>query len=307
MFRHAALLIALLLALTATAQQRSIFDPDDFVDPAEHSGPAFASRIVLGVARNFIDDYRPLGEDAGFVLIANSFYRKNWQFDFKHAEVRGRNAPADVVRCNCVPPLYFPTPPPQDATPAAPPPGPKETLQTAFYLSIPRGSAPPLTFRYRVSVSWQNLGTDVRSSTTGAVDEHRSGHEQSIGLEGDTRFLFRGHEWWGTLYYARTSRHGPVDDRKQQELAYTSRFPALVVREVFLRPTLTIGGVSDRGGTAVSVFNPALELFWHDYLTKTNIHLVWSPQSTRSGLDGWQTRHQIALFADRALYVKLFR
>jgi hypothetical protein len=293
-------------AIGAAAQSRPVFEPDDFVDPTQHEGPVFASRLVLGVARNFIDDYRPLGQDAGFVLVTNSLYRNNWQFDYKHAEVRGQNTPNDVVRCGCMPPIYFPTPPPPDATPTPPRPGSKETLQAAFYWSLPRDSAPPLTLRYRVSVSRQHLDTDIRSLTNDEVVEHRSGQEQSIAFEGDTHFQIRGREWWGSLLYARTSRSGSIDDRKQQELAFEGRFPAWLVRQVFLRPTLTIGGVSHRGGTALNIFNPALELFWHNHLTRANVHLVWSPQSTRSGLEGWRTHHQIALFVDEG-YVKLFR
>jgi hypothetical protein len=53
--------------------------------------------------------------------------------------------------------------------------------------------------------------------------------------------------------------------------------------------------------------SPAFEAFWHEHTTDVNVHLVWNPQSTRSGAEGWTTTHQIALFVDRALYVKLFR
>src|SRR4029078_5179089 len=109
---------ALLIAAAAAAQQRPIFDVDDFVDPRQHDRPVFISSLIAGVARNFVDDYRPLGKDAGFISLTNSFYLENWQFDYKHSEVRGEDSPPDPVRCGCNPPLYFPTPPP----PAAPPP-----------------------------------------------------------------------------------------------------------------------------------------------------------------------------------------
>src|SRR5204863_465954 len=135
--------LACLFATAAAAQQRSIFDPDDFVDPGQHAGPVFTSRLVLGAARNLIDDYRPTGGDA------------------------------------------------------------------------------------------------------------------------DTHFTIGGHDVSGSLFYARTSRSGTVDDRNQQELAYTARPPGWAVARILVRPTLTVAAVSSRGATGLNVVNPALELFWH--------------------------------------------
>jgi hypothetical protein len=86
-----------------------------------------------------------------------------------------------------------------------------------------------------------------------------------------------------------------------------SRFPGIAFHDVLLRATLTVGGVSNRGGTALNVVNPAFEAFLHEPKTRANLHLVWSPQSTNSGNGGWETHHQIAIFVDRALYVHLFR
>lgn len=298
----------LLLAITAGAQQRPIFDPDDFVDSRQHEGNVFISRLVLGAARNFIDDYRPLGQDAGFLHLTNSLYWKRWQFDYKHSEVRGENDPPDPLRCGCNPPIYFPTPPPPGATPAPPRPGSRDTLQLGWYHQVPGGPAePPIMLRYRMSLSRQTIHTDIRSFVTGEVVEERSGRETSIGLDADTHLRIRGHDVWGSLLYARTVRSGTLDDRKQQELAHMSRFPGRAVGPVLLRATLTVGGISGRGAAGLNLVNPAFEAFWHDHATRANVHLVWSPQSIRSGAAGWETRHQIAVFVDRALYVKLFQ
>jgi hypothetical protein len=64
--------------------------------------------------------------------------------------------------------------------------------------------------------------------------------------------------------------------------------------------------VSERGGTAINVVHPAFEGFWRHAGSGVAFHLVWTPQSTNSGAEGWQTTHQIALFADRALFVRVF-
>ena len=297
---------ALLVAATATAQQRSIFDPDDFVNPHQHQGTVFISRLVLGGAMSFIDDYRPLHQDAGFIHIANNVYWKRVQFAYKHSEVRA-NAPPDVFRCGCDPPIYFSTPPPDDATPAATRPGSKDTVQFGWYHDAGgEPGEPRIMLRYRVTLSQQHLETVIRSGTTRQIVERRSGHDQSIGLDADTHFRLGGHDVWGSLVYARTVRSGTVDDRRQQELTYTSRFPAWTVGPVLVRALFTVGGVTGRGASGLNVVNPALEAFWHDHATQANVHLVWSPQSTCSRAVGWETHHQIAIFVDRALFVRLF-
>jgi len=302
-------LLALFVAVSAGAQQRPIFDPDDFVDPRQHSGAVFISRLVLGGATGLADDYRPLHQNGGFLHLTNSLYWSRVQLDYKHTEVFAKDhGPARVTVCdNCTPPLYFPSAPPGDATPEAPPPSRKETAQFAWYGSLPGGGAsPPIMLRYRLTWSRQQADTIVTSYSTGRRTR-RSGHEQSLGLEADTHLRLGEHDVWGTALYARTVRSGTTDDREQQELAYMSRFPAVAVGRVLLRATLTVGGVTGRGASGVNVVNPAFEAFWHDPATRANLHLVWSPQATRSGAEGWKTHHQLALFVDRALYVKLFR
>lgn len=293
---------AFLLSTGAAAQQRPIFDPDDFVDP-DGGGPLFISRLIVGGAMNFADDYRPLREKAGFVSIANALYWRDFQFDYKHSEVRGEeNGPVVVHVCGgCNEPIYFPTPPSPDSTPAAPRPGSKDSVQFAWY----RRSGKTI-LRYRASWMYQDVDTVVRSAATDRVLSRLSGNEQSFGLEADTLVRIRGHRVFGLIALARTVRSGTTDDRAQNELTYKSRFPAISVRGLLLRGTLTIGGVSNRGGTALNVVNPAFEAYWHDRVTRANVHLVWSPQLTNSGTDGWKTNHQIAFFVDRALFVKLF-
>jgi hypothetical protein len=306
-FARPCCVLLLFIAITVSAQQRPIFDPDDFLDPRQHSG-VFTSRLVLGAASNFVDDYRPLGQDAGFIHVTNSLYWKRYELDYKHSEVRGADKPLDVFRCGCNPPIYFPTPPPGDATPAATRPGSKDTVQLGWYHDVSGGAGEPrIMLRYRLTLSYQHLETVIRSGTTRQIVERRSGRDQSIGLDADTHFRIRGHDIWGSVVYARTVRSGTIDDRKQQELTYTSRFPAREVGPVLVRALFTVGGVTGRGASGLNVVNPAFEAFWHDHTTQANVHLVWSPQSTRSGAAGWETHNQVAIFVDRALWVGLFR
>lgn len=295
-------LLLLFLAGNAAAQQL-----DDFVDPRERDGrPLFISRMLAGVAKNYVDGYRPLHHDIGFVRIANSFYWSDFQVDYERTESRSENKPALRV-CECEEgPVYFPTPPPPDATPAAPPPGPKDTVQFAWYRAVDVEGAPPLMLRYRVSVSRQLFDTVVTSISTGKRVGRLSGREQSFGLDADTHVRIRGRDVYGSLKLARTTQSGALDDRPQTELTYAGYFPAWRYRRVLFRPTLTLGVISGRGATGLNVVHPQFEAFWHDTTTRANLHLVWAPQTIRSGRGGWETTHQIAFFVDRALFVKLF-
>jgi hypothetical protein len=304
----ASALIVLLLATTIEAQQCPVFDADDFVDPRQHDGPVFASRLVIGGASGFIDDYRPVHHDATFALFTNSLYWSRFQFDYKRSQISAGGSPP-VFLCRCPNPIYFPTPPPPGSTPAPPTPGSKDTLQLAWYGPGPfpgRAAEPPVMLRYRLTVTKAPIDTVIRPFATGEVVSRMSGREQSIGLDADTYFPIGRHDIYGSLLYARTVRSGTTDNRSQSEFAYMSRFPGMAFHDILLRATLTVGGVSNRGGTALNVVNPAFEAFWHHSKTRANFHFVWSPQSTNSGNGGWETHHQVAVFVDRALYVHLF-
>jgi hypothetical protein len=300
-------LAIILVGAAAAAQQRPIFDPDDFVDPRERVGTLFVSRLVAGGVWNPVDDYRPLDDDRGFVFITNSFYISRYQFDYKHTEFVGTDDAPPLRRCDCPDPIYFPTPPPGNATPDAPSAERKDMLQFAFYREKgSRTGGQPIMLRYRVSWSRQTTETEVRSVTTNEVLERRTAHDQSFGLDADLHFRIAGRDVWGSFLLARTVQSGTIDDRSQTELAYTYRPPGRSLGPVLLRATLTVGGVSGRGATGLNVVNPYFEAFWHHRQTDANFHVVYSPLATRSGAEGWRTTHQIALFVDRALYVKLF-
>jgi hypothetical protein len=298
--RRASILL-LFFASTVLAQQRPIYDADDFVDPRTRGAAMFFSHLVVGAAANLADDYRPLLGNGPLYQWANSVYWSNFQVDFKHARAY-TGAPPPVQLCACQPVQYFPTPPAPNATPAAPPPGSKESLQFARYVTLPS----EIMLRYRLTWTRQNIDTTVRFPGVDTVADRLHGHEQTYGLDADTHFRVGRHDVWGSIVFARNSRSGTTDNRAQNELAYTSRFPAIDVGTVSLMPRFTVGGVSGRGATGLNVVNPQLDVSYYHHGTEANLHLVYSPLATRSGANGWQTRHQIALFADRALFSKVF-
>jgi hypothetical protein len=303
----AAVALVAIFAGSAAAQQRPIFDPDDAVDPRQHGDAIFISRLVLGGATNLVDDYRPLRNDGGFLLVTNSLYWSHFQLDYKHSKIFDNDDKVELQRCGCQPPIDFPTPLAAGSTPLAPPQSSKETLQFSLYYSVPgRATEPRVMLRVRLTGSRQSMDTVVRSFATQEVVEQRSGQEQSFGINADTYFRVGSHNVWGEVFYARTTQSGTTTNRSQSEVAYMSRFPAVVAGPLLLRAMLTVGAVTGRGAGGLNIVNPAFEAFWHLQASRANLHLVWSPQSTRSGNGGWETHQQIALFVDRALYVHLF-
>jgi len=306
MQRWVCFVIGLIIAASAAAQPRPLFDPDDSVDPHQHDETVFISRLVVGGASGYVADYRPLHQSAGVLHLANSLYWGKFQFDYKHSEVLGNDRPVAFCVCNGKR-IYFPTPPSRDSLPAAPPPGRKETVQAAWYHAAAGTPAEPtVMLRYRLTASWQPIDTDLTSIATGEVS-HLSGRERSFGIDADTYFHVLGYPVWGSLFYATAASGGTTDNRSQNELGYTSRFPGRALGPVLVRATLTLAGVTGRGASGLNVVNPAFEAFWHHAGTDINLHLIWSPLAMRSGAERWQTHSQIALYVNRTLYVKLFR
>lgn len=295
--------LLLLLAVSANAQ-RPIFEPDDFIDPAMLDGPVFISRLVAGFGWNQADRFRPTGDDAGLVILTNSFHYKQFQFDYKHAEFIGVDEAPPLRRCDCPDPVYFPTPPPARATPNGPLAERSETLQMAYYRVARKR---PITLRSRLAWIRREINTTVLSPTTGGVLESRSGHDQSFTLDTDTHFSFFGSDVWGTLYFARAwSSDKPDGDRAQNEIGYVYRPSAFGAGPFLVRGEFTVGGISGRGGTGLNLVNPYVEVIWRHERTKVTFRGILSSEWTRSGIEGWQPNHQVALVIDRILFVKNF-
>ena len=293
------LCITVLFVAGAAAAQGPIFDPDNFIDPRQRSGPVFMSRLVIGAGRDITDEYRPLEQDVAFVHVTNTFYWSRFQAQYNHSETRGDvdSDPVRVQRCGCNAEVYFPTPPPPGAVPAPPLPGSRDTASFAYYLAGASGPA----LRYRLQWSYQRIGTEITLPQDGPI-VRRSGHEHSLALDGDVHFG----KLIGTLYLARTERSGTTDDREQNAFIYTNRFPVLPLpKGILLRTALTVGGITDRGASGVNVVNPLVEAFWHHYPSAVSVHLIYSPQSLRDG-NGWRTHHQVAVLLERHLYMKFF-
>lgn len=309
MIRTAAVLLCILTAVAASAQD-PLFDPDNFLDPRTTAGrPVFISRIVAGAASNMSGDgFRPLGEQVGYLHLANSFSWRWVQFDYKRSEMRAEEGEAAVweveQQWTDLPVIspYLPMPARTEQTRRATPKS-KDTLQAAWYWPAGGGDM-PVMLRSRVTFTTQGIDTEV------IEDEEvtrLSGRERTFALDTDTWFRIAGRDVFGSLEISETKTTGTRDDRKERALTYTNRFPSLSFdrARILILPTLTVGGISNRGGSAVNLVNPAIEIFRPFLRTGANLHVVWSPQWTGDA-NGWKTTHQVALFIDRAVFFKMF-
>ncbi len=312
MIRTAAVLLAILTAVTASAQD-PLFDPDDFLDPRATGGrPVFISRIVVGGASNMSGDgFRPLGENVGYVHLANSFSWRSVQFDYKRSQMKAEDGAAAVW---VTPeqedlPIFSPSPrlpeqPPRltrNATPKS-----KDTFHAAWYWPVSGGGGGiPVMLRSRVTFTTQGIDTDVIEDTE--VTQQLSGRERTFAVETDTWFRIAGHNVFGSLAISETKTTGTLANREERALTYTNRFPSVSLdrAKILIRPTLTVGGITNRGGSAVNLVNPAIEIFRPFARTGANLHVIWSPQWT-ANRNEWKVTHQVAVLIDRALFVKVF-
>lgn len=294
--KNASLFVLLLLAGSAAAQ-RPIFEPDDFLDPGMHGGTIFLSRVVAGGVWNQSDRFRPIAGDSGLVVLTNSLYTGRFQFEYEHTEFK-REETGPCVRYSrdgrafpCRDENF------QQSTDPAAQRG--DTLQVAFYRTGDR------TLRYRFSFSRQSIESE---SFNDGVLVRRSGYDQSFTLDADTHLSLGGRGLYGTLYFARSTRSGMTsgDDDVQNEIAYVFRPPGFDAGPFLFRTKLAVGGITGRDAGGVNLINPYFETFWRHGRTKVNLHLVWSGEWTRAGATGWRANHQVAVFLDRTLFVKIF-
>jgi hypothetical protein len=313
MMRRLFYIATFLLAANAFAQTE-IFDTDDFVHPIDLDGRAlFISRASIGAAAGYVDQYRPLHQTMGFLHISNTFYWHGLQATYKHTEIRGsddwsaRNQPQPASLPSTVmmtenlsgrrpvAQMYFN----RDHSLDAPAPAPKDSLQFAWYHAF-GPSAPVL--RYRFTGGRQAI--EPVAGLKNAEDE-----DYFYRVEVQTMIRVGGKSIFGDVNVSTITQRGARTDArgiplKSQQNAYTysAHLPLLRVGHALVVPTMTVGHVT--GGGAISVANPSVDFVWSRG-ADINFHVTYSPFIRNVG-NGWTTRNQIALFADRAIYAKLF-
>jgi hypothetical protein len=292
--------LSLLSSLALGAQQLDIYDPDDFVDPHRLRGRAiFISRLVAGVSRGYLDQYRPARQDVRFVHLANSLYWSGFQFDYKHAEVRGQNgSPPKDEPCCCGSMLSValdcrPVHSDVAGTPAsapAPAPGTKDLLQFSWYQTA--GSR--VSIRYRLVRARQYALPETAAHVPGLEDHDDTSSAQiDVGVRTGARTLF------AAIGYTELTRHSTLDGGKQKTLTLAVFLPLMRVGPAVLIPRIQIGRITG-AGPAHGVVNPSLDLSWTIPHTDASLHLIYSPAFGNLGTET-RVNHQVAIYADRAL------
>lgn len=312
MMRTPAILLALLVTASASAQQ-SIIEVDDFVDPRQTGGrPVFISRLVIGGAYDSSLAFQPADQNVTFVHLTNSLYWRSFQIAYKRSELRGDTPPPP-------PPVrgqgnQFET---SYSVETSPTPTSMNTLNLAWTWPVPSGGGFPVMLRTRATFNTQRFESVEQLSINQGPSQTRTSSydDRTISIDSDT-YLPVGRGIYGSIAYTSTTRDevgsafgrafGTIRERHtERALTYTNRFPSFSIDKpkILIRPTLTVGGVSTGEGPALNVVNPAIEVFRH--FRGANLHVVWSPQWREAG-GQWKSTHQVALFLDRALFVKMF-
>ncbi|MFP5245276.1 MAG: hypothetical protein ACLGH0_01185 [Thermoanaerobaculia bacterium] len=286
-----AVIIVLLLALgcPAFAQEFTIFDINDFVDPRElgavtNERGSFAcpcvsfltSRAIVGWDRDFINVMQPTATDIGFAHVATSYYRGPIQINSKVTVMR------DVHRSESATVSRFAVP--REAI----------ALQFGHYRATELDDE---TIVRRYQLSWRVSRYLEPTTEDGrgihSVRTHEFGAEMDVrtgGLVGSLTY---------TIIADETADVGWPD--RPTRLAYTYRFDAIPLRNARLEPTFTFG-ILGRGLKFSSRFTAqaGVRLVVPLGSTGANFNVRVAPTVQRFG--GWHDYYEISAFLDRHIF-----
>lgn len=273
-------LALLLAAMPLAAQQLDLFDPDDFVDPRlTGKQVVFISRLVAGASRGYMDQFRRVEQDIGFVHLSNSLYWRGVQLDYKRTESRGEHGVEEDVD-------------PRGARIArdepAPEPGPKNLTQLSYYQTF----GERLVLRYRLARATQFALPETAAQVRGLEDRDETRFAQL-----DTGVLLGTRMQFVTLTYTELTRHSTLAETQQRTLTASAYLLVTRLGRVTLAPRLQLGGVAN-DGPLLDIINPSLNLSMRIPRAGGYLHAIYSPVCR----DG-SVHHQIVVYADRALLV----
>jgi hypothetical protein len=301
------LFVAFAAAWSAPAQELTIFDISDFVDPralgaSPHWGgfscpctSMLIGRMLAGYDHDFIDVRESQGDDAYFGSLATSYYHGAWQMNLKMTELvaadgstTGRGKVKGAIAL------------------------PRQTIGIQFGHYQPIGSAihPIGVSRIEVSTRATRVGTNDLVTQTATVRSHRLAYD--FGVEVDTQFKPFGHALEGSLTYTVLSGDHPDlrGSTNRSHLAYLQRFPRITLipgRRITLDLAVS-AGLTGRGIHAASLahvnIHPTAQLAVPLGLGETYLNVTYGPTYQRLGRAYQSSLNQVAFFVDRAVFIR---
>jgi hypothetical protein len=302
MNRLIVVVVLLLGTIPAAAQEMTIFDLNDFVDPRALGAAATStgtftcpcvkyliSRAIVGWDHDFVNVTLPTKVDVGFAHVATSFYMGRWQVNAKAMALRDVHRPdATFVSRGALP---------REAL----------TLQLGHYREVPIGDDESVV--RRLQVTWRlNRHRELSrrrepiispqpppSRMFDDVLSHEFGVEYDVHVAGLTGSIAY------TLLASENRNEQGFSDRPSR-LSLIYRFDAYEWKRLRFEPTLS-GGVLghgvDLGGhlTIQPSVRIALPVGW-----QTNLNARIAPTFQRHG--GWQRYYEVAVFVDRPIFAK---
>lgn len=303
MRRIAVAVFLVLLARPLLAQEFTIFDLNDFIDPRELGATlaedgAFRcpclqfliTRAIVGVDHDFLNVMQPTQLDVGFVHLATSYYRGPWQFNLKTTLLRELRRPeaAAVSRFSM----------PREAL----------ALQIGKYRtskyeapSSDEEDTPREEFLVeRYQLSWRisrylepSDDSPATESRTDTVYRHEFGAEMDLRTKGVV----------GSITYTMIADEADTVSFSERpgRLAYVYRFDAYEAVGLKFEPTFSLGVVTK--GIRISsrfTIQPGLTIALPLGSTGANFNLRIAPTFQRFG--GWHESYEVAAFVDRHIF-----
>ncbi|HKR65894.1 MAG TPA: hypothetical protein VJZ00_19340 [Thermoanaerobaculia bacterium] len=290
--------IALALALPVAAQEMTIFDLNDFVDPRTLGAAASStgklscpcvkfliSRAIVGWDHDFVNVMLPTDVDAGFAHLATSYYFGAWQANVKVMALR--DVHRDRER------FVAPGALPREAV----------TLQLGHYAAEVDGDRTTVgrvQATWRISRHLEPERDDVISPPPAPAVKGVISHE--FGAEYD----FQARGFVCSLSYtllAPEDRNRTAFHERPSRLALIYRFDAFTWRSLRVEPTVS-AGLLGHGAQLQSrlTIQPSARIVLPLGRTKVNLNARIAPTFQRHG--GWHTYYETAFFADYAFFAR---
>ncbi len=286
--RPLALLLLVLATGAAGAQEFDIFELSDFVDPrvrgaafapdgwrtAQSGNPFLVSRISLGAISDYYWRTTPTGANVGVLHKTTSLYWGANQLNLKLTHLKTRNENALL-------------------------PTNRGVIQFARYTARPDRSAQAKDGPPAVIVSRYLFGMAMEESPD--VLENSEGHRAmnyELAAELDVRLPLT--DFLGTVSYV---KRFAGEGQSTERVAYVYHTGHREYRQVAVDMNLAVGAEKTNGWRWGDV-RPIVHLRVPIDKVGTVLHAAYAPTVSFEG--GFEVRHEVALFLDRAIFARVF-